>query len=469
MNATWLNIAFSSSGLSKLVPQEPQLTDPSFITGLANQSPKLGDPNSGEGAATNWVVGSGDFAADILLIFAADGKDDLLQEIRRVEGTIYGEDTVPPFGGSGVRVIFKEFGDTLPPPLTGHEHFGFRDGISQPGVRGRLSDNPNDVFTPRQNPNDRNQGKPGQDLLWPGAFVFGYANQDPTNMDVPGPVSTGGPDWTKNGSLLVFRRLRQDVPGFRDFTQSTAASLSVETELLAAKFVGRWRSGAPLLRAATSDNTSLAASDCANNNFEFQSASAQLPTESTSSGPLDCSDGAGSAGLFEPSPGDSSGTICPFSAHIRKSYPRDDVAAQIAGGSPYVTPSLTPNEADTQTHRLMRRGIPYGTPYQDGEPAEAADRGLLFIAYQSSIGQQFEFVTQNWVNRTDFKDMGVGVDPILGQSGGDTRSRQTTLNINGVTQTVGIPNDFVIPTGGGYFFSPSIDALETTLCAVVNS
>ena len=75
-----------------------------------------------------------------------------------------------------------------------------------------------------------------------------------------------------------------------------------------------------------------------------------------------------------------------------------------------------PNEADTETHRLMRRGIPFGDPFDPTVLPDDGNRGLLFLAYQTSIEDQFEFVIKNWVNNPDFKDPGSGHDPILGQS-----------------------------------------------------
>ena len=54
-------------------------------------------------------------------------------------------------------------------------------------------------------------------------------------------------------------------------------------------------------------------------------------------------------------------------------------------------------ESEVQTHRLLRRGIPYGEPSLSSPTApvpdtEDADRGLLFLAYQTSIENQFEFL-----------------------------------------------------------------------------
>lgn len=508
VKSTWVNIAFSYQALVTLQDVVPGLldvdfTDTAFVEGLSERADRLGDPL---GTAKEWVVGSDREQPLVLLQVASDVREDLAAEVARIEDSIY---TGAVFGGQlkavGAKIVFKQQGANLPDPIAGHEHFGFLDGISQPGLRGLLSSNPNDVLTVRQNPDKRDQppgtdtqgnatkgvpaqGKPGQDLLWPGEFVFGYPTQDPTDnpaWDGPNPKpkspSEAGPPWAKNGSFLVFRRLQQDVGGFHAFLQATAAAHTVPTPpegsapaLVGSRLVGRWPSGAPVVRLPGQDNHLLGNDDCANNHFEFQGASSNL-APSPPTDPYACSD------IFQPpSPGDPAGNACPFSGHIRKAYPRDDVPLQpgtgyggsagVANPPPGCPANSTLNESDTQTHRLLRRGIPYG-PVSASKPTapvdDDVDRGLLFFAYQTSIERQFEFVTRCWVNNPDFKEPGTGVDPILGQTNGSGGSRQRTFvtvlpDQSGSPQRVELTTqkDWVVATGGGYFFAPSISALE---------
>jgi len=471
IQATWINIAFSFEALRMLAPKDAeQFTDEAFRDGLAKRAvSSLSDPADleMEGNPKNWVFGGPGNEADVVVIVASDDAQDLAATVDRIEASIYGGRS--PKGGplaSGVQVIYKQQGATLPPPLTGHEHFGFLDGVSQPALRGRLSDDPTDVLTLRQNPNDPDQGKPGQDLLWPGEFVFGYPGQKGDATPAEGGVAAKGPDsltgnapaWAKDGSFLVVRRLRQDVAGFHAFLRETAQKLTakkpdVTADELGARLVGRWKSGAPVLRAPGADVPALAADDCANNNFEFQDPTKKIPA--TKAGPTQCSDH-----VFKQSEGDKAGAICPFAGHIRKTYPRDD------------TGTLSPQigEVSTQTHRLLRRGIPFGQPYFRPKDAsktpDDGNRGLVFAAYQTSIVGQFEFVQGSWANNVDFKDTRVGGrvqaghDLIIGQSNANgVRLRRCRVTLGDSQIEIEAPVDWVIPTGGGYFFAPSIAAL----------
>lgn len=461
VQATWINIALSFPALKQLTPDAEQFKEAEFKQGLAARSEDLGDPTEpeAEGNKQNWVVGGPNNEADVVLIVASDDRNDLFAEVARLEDSIYAaRNSDGTVNKSGVQVIFKQHGATLPPPLKGHEHFGFLDGVSQPGLRGRLSHNSSDILTPRQNPDNPNQGKPGQDLLWPGEFVFGYPGQDPNKeIELPGEVTNAGPEWSKDGSFLVMRRLRQDVPGFKQFLHDTAQNLGIDSDLFGAKCVGRWASGAPIIRAPEKDDQDLGDNDCANNNFEFRGEEASAETEVQSQHKNQQKDGLCPA-IPEAAP-DREGLVCPFAGHIRKTYPRDD---QFEGKN-----GEGLNESTTQTHRLLRRGIPFGEPFNPELERDSGDRGLLFLAYQTSIVEQFEFVSKFWVNNPNFKESSSGHDPILGQNNtpGENRQRQFKLTFktndgNERTETVTINADWVIPTGGGYFFSPSISALS---------
>ncbi|MBC8104159.1 MAG: Dyp-type peroxidase [Cytophagales bacterium] len=488
LKATWRNIAFTHAGLKKLETEIPDLlkrdfVDEAFREGMAARAQSLGDPvgSGGEGDPARWKVGGATRPVDLVLQIASDSPRDLQQEERFLKSSI-----------QGVALVWDQHGENLPKvapngkDLAGHEHFGFLDGVSQPGIRGRVSTDPHDVLTSRQNPNNRGQGKPGQDLLWPGEFVFGYPGQDgdAASIAVPGPLPDPGPAWAVNGSFLVFRRLHQDVARFHTFLHQQAGPMGMTSERLGAKLVGRWESGSPILRteaAGVTDISGLGDTDCANNHFEFGGDTGPIPAQGIAN-PFDCGDSE-----FPASAGDFRGALCPFAGHIRKTYPRDDIMRFKAGtdGTPQAVPAcedLDPadalaeespvNEESTQTHRLLRRGIPYGkasastfqVPVDDTPPD---GRGLLFFAYQTSIVEQFEFVTRFWCNNPNFKDPQSGFDPIIGQNSDPGRVRTLKLRLDDGTcadvSTAGLPEgerDWVIPTGGGYFFAPSLSALR---------
>lgn len=481
IKATWVNIAFTFKGLEKLTTQAHQFTDEAFKADVAARANILGDSKE---AQNHWLVGGPHTpAVHLLLIVESDDRADMLSEVARIENSINNfKNAAGVKVSSGVHIVFRDEGSNLPQPLSGHEHFGFLDGVSQPGIRGRISNDPHDVLTLRQNPaQPLDQGKPGQDLLWPGEFVFGYPAQDRhKNIKEPGDIAQAGPAWAKNGSFLVFRRLRQDVAAFHTFLMKTAQEQAVPdpvnssaARLVGSRLVGRWPSGAPVVREPDQENFALADDDCANNNFEFDGAA---PNPAPAGGTLQCTDT-----FLPPSPGDKAGLRCPFSGHIRKSYPRDDEADPgIAPLSPDPDDARTRlGESDTQTHRLLRRGLPYGPVSRssiESPIADEVDRGLQFLAYQTSIERQFEFVTQAWCNNQDFKEpFGTdaqsanergGHDPIIGQN--PNGNREFTLTFPDAAQNVQsvrlkTTENWVVPTGGGYFFAPSIEALENVL------
>lgn len=475
--ATWVNIAFSAGALKALTSPEDveKFTDAPFLDGLAVWSGELGDPSdaNAEGHPKRWVVGGPQNEADIVLIVASDSAAILAERVMQLKATL--TNTAEPKSGvaleSALRVVWEQPGQTLPPPLVGHEHFGFKDGISQPGIRGYVRAAPEKLVTPRlidptrapqQEPKSPEFAKPGQPLIWPGQFIFGYRRQDPNDPRrpplAPNELMMNCPAWAHDGSFLVVRRLRQDVAAFRTIVAAEAQRLAgsnpvlagMTPELLAAKLVGRWPSGAPVMRARTKEDTELGADDKANNYFGFANDSGP---------PLPIRPEEGYAGDgFALSVQDDPGVTCPLSAHIRKVNPRDSISEQ-------------GNTHDALTRMVLRRGIPFGPPYMGDVEARAgkggcsSQRGLIFVCYQTSIEKQFVFLQRNWANHASNPNGGGGEDPLIGQ-GTDEAQRQRFVDIPAegeVSETLVLPGDFVIPTGGGFFFSPSISTITNVL------
>ena len=423
------NIAFTAAGLTALgVSEVDQIADDSFRAGLAAQSERLHDPTTGDGAAANWIVGEPQGKLHGMLLITGPTHQSIDAQLAHI-AAMAGSSWVPFFSGLGkTRALDR-----------GHEHFGFLDGVSQPGVRGQIDAAfPTHKFlTPSRNPRDPGQGNPGQDLLWPGEFVFGYPSQNPDDLDNPGPDEDGGIPWMRNGSFMVFRRLKQLVPEFEDFVATVGQALGMDRDLLAARMVGRWKSGAPIVTTPLQDDPVLAEDELLINDFEFSQ--------------------------------DAAARRCPYAAHIRKSYPRDDITPAGAA-KPTDFEQREASEADTQTHRIMRAGIPFGDEVTDDEAKQRKtlhDRGLMFVCYQTSVKDQFEFILEFLVNNPTFPPASqghAGHDPILGQASGPDRTRQFGgAHVNYPTGPVGarlqLPSDFIIPTGGGYFFVPSVSTL----------
>ncbi len=416
----WNNLALTHQGLKALGVKAADLDafPPEFRDGMAARAKLIGDVDAS--APQHW---RGPFdhpsAIHAVLIVAADTVALLASRLAAITTKAFTD---------GTTVIDTVHGRTRAGKQSGHENFGFKDGVSQPGIRG---------VTPQDDPiGNPNQGQPGQDLLWPGEFVLGYPTQIPKDFPSvdgpnpnPGPPSTSGPSWTRDGSYLVFRRLDQDVPSFDAQIAALSARTGLAPDLLGAKLVGRYKSGCPLetrtfLEPSPPSPTdpgiatpALAESDSLNLSFEFGD--------------------------------DADGKLVPLASHIRKAYPRDEDTG--LGGD---------SESDTQTHRLLRRGIPFGASVGDPGAGSGANdkRGLLFLCYQKSIASQFEFVQHSWVNDAEFppKPTGrpqPGQDPIMAQAA------QGPFHLDKNNAALSVKH-FVTTSGGEYFFQPSIDALQ---------
>jgi deferrochelatase/peroxidase EfeB len=160
---------------------------------------------------------------------------------------------------------------------------------------------------------------------------------------------------------------------------------------------------------------------------------------------------------------DRMGLKCPWAAHIRKAYPRDDLRHSTQPADDEVKKA----EAFTQTHRMLRRGIAFGPEVTESEALSQRSaggdktRGLLFMCYVTSIENQFEFVQQQWCDAADFSQPGSGIDPIIGQSAQPLRPwlGAAPVSQNAADKPALQLRSFVQMEGGGYFFAPSIAEL----------
>lgn len=428
----WINLAIGNDLFRELAGDVADNVDRSFKLGLHRRSFTLGDQRdaSHEGHKGNWVVGGPDNSADLFLILGSSNRDVLDEAVDSMLNLVTQRSH---------EVIYQERGNRL---VNDQEHFGFRDGVSQPAMRGRVAENP-DVFLAHRRVQNLPMGpewaSPGSPLIWPGEFVFGYSKQNPNHFRNPEPSTSD--DWLKNGSFLVFRRLKQDVQLFLQDTERMASELAASPafsrfnpELMRASLVGRWPDGTPLQQSPHGPPLQPQPETRMNYfGFNENTASLQLINGETVVG----------------TNGDPDGITCPFHAHIRKVNPRD--RATDLG-----------SETNTLKMRILRRGIPFGRPFE--EAPNDINRGLLFLCYQTSIREQFEQLMLRWVNSTINPEPGSqeGYDMILGQNGADARRERFCVfqDSSGNQAKVGTQRDWVITTGGGYFFCPSIDALK---------
>ena len=263
--------------------------------------------------------------------------------------------------GADVDAGAPQFGLLSLQPLLSHVnpqgqavgHFNLVDGISQPRLE---ADTPISLW---------------QDQVRLGEILLGYVNDrnDPAPADDSDALLA-------NGSFLVIRKLRQDVSQLAAL-QSRGQAQGVSPDVLMAKMLGRWPDGTPLLGGGA----------------DAQAGSGHEPRKGQvarhGQGPND----------FDFS-SDPSGQHCPFQSHVRRTNPRN--------GTP-----------EHPIPRLMRRGMSYGplaAAYGSADSgadlgkgiakvggadagtdsAPEVERGLVFMAYNARIAEQFE-VIQRWI------------------------------------------------------------------------
>ena len=110
-------------------------------------------------------------------------------------------------------------------------------------------------------------------------------------------------------------------------------------------------------------------------------------------------------------------------------------------------------------HRIVRRGITYGPPYDPAHPRDGKERGLLGLFIGVSLRDQFEFLMAEWANDGIFTaGFGGTKDPLIGAQADSTGSFSIP-SPEGPMVLPGLPR-FVTTRGGAYCFLPSITAIR---------
>jgi Dyp-type peroxidase family len=376
-----VQLAFlSQSGLNKFGHAAQFASFPAFSAGMAADTDVLDN-----GSTASWQPGLKQ-TCDVLLLLAHHERDTLAQTVAAL---------VEPWGeldpDAAFHTLFIQEGGAFKNARgEGIEHFGYVDGRSQPQMltSGAAAER-----------SEQAEPKVGQ-----------YDPTSPLKQFVlPDPLDANG-----HGSFFVFRKLEQNVAGFKRHEKALADTLGLEgraAERAGALAVGRFEDGTPVTLSPTPWGGEV------QNNFTYEH--------------------------------DSSGGRCPFHAHIRKTNPR--------GASPG-------GLAFDKSVQMARRGITYGHRLQHPVTREFIDKpndgvGLLFMSYQSSIENQFRFMQTQWVDNPDFPHANVGVDPVLSNKGGPDQNWPTGWDRPTDTQA-SLFEGFVSLKGGEYFYTPSIGGLK---------
>ena len=375
-DSRWVSLAFTWNGLRALGVDEDSLgTFPEeFRQGMAARAEMLGA--TGHNAPEHWIGGlaSPDLHA-IAILFARDVEER--ERCRIAHATFLAE-------CDGVDVLSGLDLAAIPPFTHAHEHFGYRDRLSEPPVEGSGYEP-----TPGSGP-----------LLRAGEFFLGYPDQFGLEPALPQPEIL-----SHNGSYIAYLRLQQHVGRFRDFLKANGKT-EEEQELVAAKLMGRWRSGAPLVLAPEHDDPKLACDRSRSNNFNY--------------------------GEMDPL-----GYACPLGAHIRRMNPRDTAE-------------------NIERRRMIRRGGTYGPALPEGAPEDGVERGVAAFVGCASLTRQFEFAMNVWTNDPTFHELKNERDPMLGTQDG---SFDFTIPKRPIKRKIGGLPAFTTIRGGAYFFLPGIRGL----------
>ena len=377
---TSLTVAFTYHGLEALgVPQTSlESFAPEFRQGMAARAEILGD--IGDSDPEKWEEPLGRGHVHVAVSVLSSDEDRLkavADKARRVQAEL-----------PGIEVVWRQDCYQL---ATGRTSFGFKDGIGQPAVEGSGRAPTNSHERP----------------LKAGEIILGYPDETGALPPMPTPDVLG-----RNGTYVVFRKLHTKVAAYRTYLRARAASRA-EEDVLGAKMVGRWQSGAPLALTPDQDDPGLGSDPQRNNDFSFGD--------------------------------DPRGFKCPVGAHARRANPRDALDAE--------------GSVDVRLHRMIRRGTSYGPMLPDGVlEDDGIDRGIIFVFAGAHIKRQFEFVKTQWLNDGIFIGAPLESDPLVGPRGEDPGT--FTIPQRPIRRRLQDLPPFVVTRGGEYCFAPSLSALR---------
>ncbi len=418
-----LNVGVTAAGLRALGVRDKSISTfpEEYREGPIPRAAKVGDLD--ESAPTNWQHGFSrpDDVHLMWSVYAGAPGDNtattvLDQVVQRLES---------PWAATGAFTVTSRLDGAA---LDGDRvHFGYRDSISQP--RFQLKDVAEDNQL-EDNPRGQRIGKlDRQPIASVGAVLLGYDSTFPNvRWQMPTPKELG-----VNGAFNAFRMLEQDVDAFEDYLEQTAAKYGTDNpvvtkEWVAAKLLGRWRNGVPLALAPESpDHLRSYGTGFISTNVEDDLNFFDYPDE-------------------DPAWDDADGVHCPVGSHIRRANPRGARIVQ---------------RSANHTRRLVRRGMPYGPPYNPQHPRDGKPRGLLGNFLCASLIAQYESIMYDWINLglQDPRITGTN-DPILGAN--TPRSSHFEIPMPGGKKPIvltGFPR-FIKTVGSAYLFCPSITALR---------
>ncbi|MDW3191190.1 MAG: hypothetical protein R8G66_02460 [Cytophagales bacterium] len=440
------NVSFTYNGLKILgVPILSLHAFPDeYVMGIRNRTSILGD-NSASGPE-HW---DDVYRDDIHMFMSMDAKDDeslvkryesiasivdQIDGVELIQGCNNGRKELDKFQEASV--LYDENG--FP---TAKEHFGYTDGISNPFFKGMTPEMGEVIGGGKK----LNYNNPMVEENWgpieTGEFILGYRDEANEYPAAPIPKLL-----SKNGSFMVFNKFHENVGKFNEYLDTASEKYNIDKEELAAKFVGRWRNGAPM----TTFPTQKAADEIADERQKaiFALNTAKTPEELAKAHEKFKEVNRHFIGFdfFDDIPG----SRCPVGSHIRRANPRG--ALEFNSKDAFSTPAALDNR-----RRMIRRGLPYGIATMESNEGE---HGTIIMTIVANIKRQFEFVVQQWLNYgNDFK-LANDKDPITGNQDEDGGR----LIIEGDEKQLpkylaGIPR-FIETRGGVYLFIPSLTAIK---------